>query len=509
MSVSKFDPWQSGLPFDLLQAVGCVSVTALDLYTAMFRLGRGFIQRNGEVGSLKANPIAYYRNDNASSGHFRIMFEDDFEELLETLQDADFSILNGITYFGRKNEQSHASKMYALIFDLDGVSAKRLSTFFRQCSVGFVPSPNYIVFSGHGLHLYYIFQEPLPLFPNIKLQLKDLKYGLTRRIWNQYTSSIKNPQYQGINQGFRVAGGKTKSGCSFPRSLVFRYREEFFELEELNRFVLDEQKIDTSKLFRETKYTLADAKVKFPEWYERVVLNHDHSVKKWDIAGKVHGDNPYALYDWWHGQIMSGATYGHRYFCIMVLTIYAVKCDVPKDRLEKDAMDLIDYLTTLGDESFTVADVQSALECYDDRYCTFPLKDIIKLSAIDVQRNKRNGRKQEQHMAVLRAIQNVVNPNWRNMNGSPIKQQIVLEWKLHHPNGRKIDCERDTGLSRHTVLKWWDSASDKEKTDERGVLEVQSLEVYPQCPRSIPDNTYESAMMAACLNEGNGDQYDN
>lgn len=460
MSAMSVDPWREGLPFDLLGAVGCESVSAMDLYTDVFRLGTGLIQRNGEIGSLKANPIAYYRNDSSASGHFRIMFEDDFEDLLGTLQDADFSILNGITYFGRKNEQSHASKMYALIFDLDGVDEKKLETFFRQCSVGFIPSPNYIVFSGHGLHLYYVFQKPLPLFPNIKLQLKDLKYGLTRRIWNQYTSTIKEPQYQGINQGFRVAGGRTKSGCSFPRSLIFRYRKELFELEELNKFVPDEQKIDASKLFRETKYTLNDAKEKFPDWYERVVLNHDRSVKKWDIAGKVHGDNPYALYDWWYRQIMSGVTYGHRYFCIMVLTIYAVKCDVPKERLEKDAMDLIDYLSSIGDAPFTQSDVLSALECYDDRYCTFPLKDIIKLSAIEIPRNKRNYQKQSYHLEEARAIRDIrqrrKGTDWRDNNGRPSKKQIVWDWMYEHPFDSKSKCRSDTGLTYPTIRKWWD-----------------------------------------------------
>ncbi len=32
----------------------------------------------------------------------------------------------------------------------------------------------------------------------------------------------------------------------------------------------------------------------------------------------------------------------------------------------------------------------------------------------------------------------------------------VQNWRQQHPDGRKIDCERETGLSRHTVLKWWE-----------------------------------------------------
>jgi len=44
---------------------------------------------------------------------------------------------------------------------------------------------------------------------------------------------------------------------------------------------------------------------------------------------------------------------------------------------------------------------------------------------------------------------------WRNKDGRPMKQDIVAAWQLAHPDGKKIDCERETGLSRHTVLKWW------------------------------------------------------
>ena len=42
--------------------------------------------------------------------------------------------------------------------------------------------------------------------------------------------------------------------------------------------------------------TRAEAREAYPEWYERVVVRGEKGRKKWDIAGKVHGDDPYALY---------------------------------------------------------------------------------------------------------------------------------------------------------------------------------------------------------------------
>ena len=45
--------------------------------------------------------------------------------------------------------------------------------------------------------------------------------------------------------------------------------------------------------------------------------------------------------------------------------------------------------------------------------------------------------------------------NWRNGNGRKPKADIVKQWRLAHPEGRKADCIRDTGLSKPTVYKWW------------------------------------------------------
>ena len=92
---------------------------------------------------------------------------------------------------------------------------------------------------------------------------------------------------------------------------------------------------------------------------------------------------------------------------------------------------------------------------FNEDYVTFPRDDIGKLAGVVMPVNKRNGRNQNKHMEVARAIQNVVNPNWREGNGRPSAKQIVIEWKQAHPEGKKVDCHRDTGLDPKTIRKWW------------------------------------------------------
>ena len=40
--------------------------------------------------------------------------------------------------------------------------------------------------------------------------------------------------------------------------------------------------------------------------------------------------------------------------------------------------------------------------------------------------------------------------------GRPAAQDLVYEWRRQHPEGRKADCHRDTGLDPKTIRKWWD-----------------------------------------------------
>lgn len=439
---------------DILKKYGGVEVSAMDVYSDIFHLGENEIQkRNEEKGTYKSNPLGYWKNDKDSKGHYRILFDDTFEETLKELQEADFCIMNGISYFGRKNVQEHASKMYAMIFDLDGVTDETLGNFLHSCFSDFTiyPLPNYIILSGHGVHLYYVFEYPIPLYPNIKIQLKELKYSLTTKMWNRYTTKHwEKVQYQGINQGFRVIGGKTK--IEGVRVRAFSLNSHPYCLEQLNQYVPEDKRIDETKLWKESKLTLTQAKKKYPEWYQKRVVRGEKQGT-WTCKED--------LYHWWIRKIQEGASVGHRYFCVMCLAIYGVKSGISKKQVEKDAIELIPFLNGMSDtEPFTESDVKSALECFDERYMTFPIEDISKISGISIEKNKRNGRKQGLHLKMARSNLAIMNEDiGSSLQGRPkgtgTKKEIIAEWQKCHPEGKKINCHKDTGLSRMTIDKWW------------------------------------------------------
>ena len=138
--------------------------------------------------------------------------------------------------------------------------------------------------------------------------------------------------------------------------------------------------------------------------------------------------------------------------------------DIPEDELFTDAFSLLQFLDDMSDDEhnrFTKRDILDAMQFYQENYVTYSRREAERVSAIAMPASKRNGRKQAEHLERARLVQTLDYPNgaWRNKEGRPKgsgeKSKIVEEWKQQHPDGKKIDCERETGLSRHTVLKWW------------------------------------------------------
>lgn len=404
----------------------------------------------------KPNAIYLYQDEETKKMKRRIMLNDTWEhDYMNYVECNPMTLCSGLSYRRRANKLENAQRMNALIFDLDGVGEEELEnimylTTMPPSQIRSIPMPTYMVASGTGLHLYYVFKEPIDLYPNIKVQLKSLKYDLTYRFWNPTaTSKEEQIQYQSINQGFRMVG-----------SINGKYGTEVVAFRTGNRFTIDdlnaycdskENQVDVNKPFRPTKITKEQAKEQYPEWYQRVVVGGDKRTKKWDIKGK----QGYALYEWWrtHATKIKG---GHRYFYLMCMSIYACKCDVPFKKLKKDMAD--DFLIVAKSKHsnlLTEDDMKSALEMYSKEYYNFKIDDIEKLTDIRIERNKRNYRKQEQHMEVMRAIQNVTNPNWREGNGRKPKKDIVKKWRKNNPTGKPKECIQATGLSKNTVYKWW------------------------------------------------------
>lgn len=387
----------------------------------------------------------------------RIMLSDVWQNDFNIyVKDNSLALCSGLSYRGRKNRLENAQKMNAMIFDLDGVGINELKNLLhrigKEKSYRTLPQPTFIVLSGTGVHLYYVFNEPIDLFPNIKLQLKKLKYDLTFRIWEyKGTSKEEQVQYQSINQSFRMVGSMNDK---YDNVLVAFQTGKKIDLEYLNVYVNDEKnKVDLSKPFAPTKYTLNEAKERFPDWYERVIIQKNKCKPKWHIKRD--------LYDWWLRQI-DKVKGGHRYFFLMCMSIYGVKCDIPKKEVEKDMKNIFEEIAKIEhSNALSEDDILSALETYDRGYYNFTIDDIVSITGIPIQKNKRNYRTQQKHLERARAVQEIDYPNgeWR---GNPSKQIVVENYIRNHPQATPTEIARELNISRTTVYKYLSEKDRKE-----------------------------------------------
>lgn len=462
-----------------------------DFYRTIFPAGE--LERRGEyvTGKYTAIIVAVTGRKKRVGGKYkaevkRYTMTDDLDAVDVACGSDDFCLCSPISYVGKSRTADHARVMYAIAVDVDHIAIERrtgrpagLSNLWDRHieTVKRLPKPTFIVSSGSGLHLYYVLDRPIALFRDTVFDLQEFKRELTRLIWHDTIVDIKSVhdiQQEGIYQGFRMPGTITKNGG---RAVAFRTGERV-SIDYLNSFVGDPYKV--KHFAYKSDLRLAEAAEKYPEWYEKRIVRGEKKRGSWALNR--------AVYDWWLERIKSGATVGHRYYCMMTLAIYARKCSqydekhnpnpVTREELERDCFGLVDCfdeLTDNEDNHFGSDDVLDALEAYDDRWQTFPRAAVEYRSGIAIPANRRNGRDQLTHLKIARATQSIIDPDgdWRRLGGRKSKRDQVIEWRLRHPDGSKADCVHDTGISRATVYRHWvdnlgpGAVADSFKTDER------------------------------------------
>lgn len=124
-------------------------------------------------------------------------------------------------------------------------------------------------------------------------------------------------------------------------------------------------------------------------------------------------------------------------------------------------------------KAFTKEDADSALKAY---YKDYNIRRYYeRLIAMRVDRTRRNGQKQKDHLEIARAIKyiNIKQKGlsrWDERNGRPketpeISQYAkISKWRSSNPQGNKSECTRDLGYALHTVIKWWNICDMKKYT---------------------------------------------
>lgn len=386
----------------------------------------------------------------------RYSVTDDLDVIDGLLYSNNFCVMAPISYAGKNRNSSNARIMYALVVELDNLIVRKgkqegLENLIDQFSekVHWIPQPTFLVASGTGIHLYYQFEKGVPLFPNVVKSLERYKRVLTEMIWNKnVTTSIgEEIQQESIFQGFRMVGTITKLG---DRVEAFRVGEPV-TIEYMNSFLVSKDAGAVIDVVYKSNLTKAQAKEKYPDWFER-------RIEKGEEKGSWTCKRD--LYEWWKRRITEEAVVGHRYYCLMALSIYAIKCDIPEEELEQDCFELMEVFeerTNNKNNHFTEKDVLDALQSfYDKGLITYPINSIQNRSGLKIEKNKRNYRKQELHLKLARATKTILKEAGElEKDGRPSKEQLVKDYLAANPEERNVSkIAQALNVSRSTVYKY-------------------------------------------------------
>lgn len=443
----------------------------------------------------------------------RKLVKSDYKGVDAALKSANYtSLIFPFTVFGKRHRKENAHELHAITIDIDYVWEWHLRNLLRQMETGRILTPSYITNSGNGVHLWYVLQEPVNLTIRQGQELVMLKKMLMHFIWNEYTSAAGNDRDSAnIYQGFRLPGVFTKlaftdEGKALPEPDSFRasvYRmtngrkytvrelysmlsdnfRKHYVAESIDNFLPNLDIIEAKypwDVEGESKHTLAEAKLLYPDWYAETIegkkLPYKKRTKDWICSEK--------LYDWWLGKMEYEAKVGGRYWAIRALVQYGVKCGIPESKIRADARSMLEKFDSLSisnnpADRFTWFDVECALDALNDditRKKQSTRAFISETTKIEILPAKRNGRKRQEHLQaeywetrdkngkvslqvnLCRANRELALRQRRENGLSPDeKKKLVGEWIKNHPDGTKTQCVKalEGQVPKPTVYKLW------------------------------------------------------
>lgn len=358
------------------------------------------------------------------------------DEAIEQSEGRNDVLLGGCTYFNNWISKSSAKDIYAFIIDMDNVYSgtllNALQNDWKTANDEPLPMPTYIVNSGTGLHLYFVLEEPIPNYHVTTENLDKLYRALAIQ---QTTKRVYlHKQVQWFGQDFRMAGGLNKYGWT---NTVFRVGEKW-NIDELGKQV-----------------GLKDIHfIRYGEKRTKKPTNNKGNRKKPNRQG---WRSNRAFYNYTLKNCRDKTKEGNRYTSMCALSVIAWKCNVPQEELENDLLSLLPDYNKGATRQIKEKEIYSAMKMYNPKAMLTQRESLENWQGWEYKPIKRNGRKQDKHLQLARGIRELKSVMGENVSGGgrPDKAKIVEEWREQNPNGTKVDCIRDTGLSKPTVYRWW------------------------------------------------------
>ena len=134
---------------------------------------------------------------------------------------------------------------------------------------------------------------------------------------------------------------------------------------------------------------------------------------------------------------------------------------------------------------FTTHDCSGALSIYREHAQMKEWKPIrlsrrktVRITGLPIEPAKRNYRSLNDHLRMMRENYKSLHDKKRGGDGEETRgrkslEHMVRQWREEHPgNENKSECARDLGISRPTVVRWWDTDQQIVQQAESKVYEI-------------------------------------
>lgn len=357
------------------------------------------------------------------------------------------------TYFQNRYKASFIDKIYAVAVDIDNVNPKLLNHIMSNTKHGTLPMPTAVTNSGSGIHFYYIFNQPLITYRNVR----DAACRLYDALHVNFGKDFGMTQKHWIGQPYRIVGGLTKAG-----DVSTAYRTgELWTPEALaeechsswNITYIDKAAgaTDKMKMFASALAEVQQVDVPdFTNFYATLDFIKANRTFREGSKEQLFSPKPGSQkwYEDTRRRVLSETVEGNRYSSLMALAVIAFKCGIKRTELERDFYMIADLW---GKESwhtvFNKNNIPAALRCYSPDFARVKRTTLEEwLGWVFTGTCKRNGRTQQEHLEKI-AIE------------KRAKALYKLEQYLKkYPEASKRRISTDTGMSRNTVAKYYDFA---------------------------------------------------
>lgn len=457
---------------------------------------------------------------------------DDYETFIEVVQkETSFIYLgrfweptrkDGLRFsISKKNAMTHIS---GVCVDIDRVEDDKgqhfqagwiMESLFEFLGANESLTPNYLMLSGTGIQLWYVFGEPIPLLS--KTAPRRAKYdAFIKLLYAYFDERLPKNRFKvdkacaAYNHAFRAPGSPSKNG--YPARLFVKgganralidpivlsdYIGAGLKPYDVGRWegasgrgpsgksgpATEKQLAYIRKLHamgcigdetldRAGEMTIgdADAAIKAGEsafvnglhWHETqggyVETTNGHRVKLRPRSRK--------LYDSTLARVLAETKPGSRYMSMFVLAGLAYNCNVSKSSLEHDLRDLMDSdwgrkPSPSDGHPITMRDIRSAMKGYNPIGCLRGKEIIEELVGWSFGPSaKRNGRNRMEHLQTDPKSYCVYMRNLHYEEQAAEKEKSLADFLLANPTASKRAASKSLGMSMTTVQKYWASACE-------------------------------------------------